>query len=353
MKRKSIIQYKLRQIGVLMGLMGIFGLFICARILIVPVSEQAGGQNTYLMLSAISDGCITFTKGVLVLSVLIAMLGFKEYASREQYEFIRGLPYTRRQIWFTWFLMGFLWISLIFFMVFTTTAIFYQMHWPEINEIYMGRDFYEKCYQMDSLGNAGIIILNYWLICVCIYSLAVFARMIMHNLLGAILTFGGILELPYVLLANLRTVLTDERFSDFLEEWRKKLDLYLTMHPIRMISYEKLGVTMDYYFPYVQNLIAWGIFTLLFIVLAYRMAQNEHSSNKLGKTAVYETLFMLGTGIYIVFIVSHLTMFRDKEGKEALIIMGITFLIVETVLFYVVKSRGKYDYLNGREGGFD
>lgn len=361
MKKKALMEYKLFQLLPLFAAPIIFAGM--AYFIILFNAADTGYTywiddtwSEFIFLENISSGCNLLTAVVIVFSVIIAMIGFEEFAKRESIEFLRSLPYARGKIWRTSYFLGAGFITLLFIGLLVATFINYQMTLYHVNEAYLCFSDYEAIREMDSMGNAMILILYHWIICMCIYSMAVFARVIMQNLFSAILTFLGILTFPYVLSIAIEFIGANNSPA-IIKGLINRLGIFSVVFPERTchteILYENVIEKVDivYYFPELDIAIIWAGMAILFTVLAYFMAKSEQNSGKIGKNAIYENIFIFGAGIYVAMLIPAFGIL-EKMGKTKIsILMIVVFVVTEIVLYRIFKAKGKYDYLNATQEG--
>ena len=228
--------------------------------------------------------------------------------------------------------------------------------------MYLRTPIYDLLCRLDTAGNGLLYIMEHWIICLAIYALAVFARMVMNHLVGALLTFVGILAAPYLTVHTLleyRYLYWQSSAGTVLQWLEELLEIFHVtnivsgIHYYDGIDYEAVS-SVDYRFYYPSAIFLWLGIAVVCSLLAYHMANQDHSSGKIGKNAVYENIFIVCTGLYVALLIPFTAYFRDKlSGHEKLMLflMLIAFSITEVIMVRLFKGKGKYDHYNSWKSG--
>lgn len=375
--KKSLFLYKMKQLKsvyILMGALLLLVLFLLFRSskdtesFWVQMSMDYMTSQSILkpiFLSEIYEIMQVFDLLFYVLAFVLAFYLFQEFTDRSKLTLFRSLPYTRKQIFGSWFVLGAVPLAAGYVVMAAATGIKFLLCHSVWYAKYLNTSFFLDYLKVDTLGNAWMMILQDFIVCMAVYALGVFARVVMNHFFSAGLVFVGILSAPYMIFWNifqylmykgvdisgLEPVLDLVRFSSVSLLHSGEIGQEGSIL-LRNIAYKYRALDQGYalgaYEPGI--ILLWLAFAALFTILAYRMATGEYSGARLGKTVVFENIFIVCTGLYFALLVLWTNIAMEHPAKYSIIIMVLIFAVVEWLMLRRFKGKGRYDALNTWQG---
>lgn len=379
MKNWAFYEYKLRQLVVPLILMAVLLVKCFYQMTCVPAQylgdTLVDKESFELFFLGRSIQPVT-SNSILLWGIifLLAFLLFREYGNQGMTELFRGLPYKKRALWFRSLFLGITVITIFYLLLALFALISYCCYWPEYHEEYLKLPAYDMLCRIDTLGNGWMFILQYWAVSLGIFSVAVFTRMAMGYGVAVVLSFLGITTAPYLLLEEIayRFRIRKTPGAGIWQEWADRVlplsvscnsQLYFPGWDPDQVWWKGDGTgstNVEYQMGVIQQvgakyfmfdsvtILFWFGIAILFLILSYHMSEKECGFAIIARTSFYENAFFLGIGLYLALLVF---CFVPGGISKSAPVMLLVFAVAETILLFVFKKKGRYDYLQSGKGG--
>ena len=179
--KKSLLLYKTKQlksIYILMGVVLLLVLFLLFRSsedtesFWVQMSMDDMASQSMLkpvFLSGMYEIMQVFDLFFYVLAFVLAFSLFQEFTDRSKLTLFRSLPYTRKQIFGSWFVLGAVPLAAGYVVMAAATGIKFLLCHSTWYAKYLNTNFFLDYLKVDTLGNTWMMILQDFIVCMAIY----------------------------------------------------------------------------------------------------------------------------------------------------------------------------------------
>lgn len=301
--------------------------------------------TTYFMMN-LQQNLQNFT---CIYMLLVFILGIRLMSCNGLEEKI--LPFKNTSRYLVSYFAGAAYILLNFVIIAAAAMIHYERFYTLYSERNITSVFYIELMQYDSLGNGLVYILQMFLACLTVYTIAGFSRLITKYSAGASgYAFVIILFPIYVLNAAAQIII---RAANINFDFEKVISLFSVFETM-MSDNRSFGISGENIYVYhfnlenqFGNIVGLTIITLFLVILGFVTQRFvDGTSGRQTCSVLYDRVMRIGIGIYIIVSIPIYKPFHDCSTAVLLTAMAIVFIIVELLLARYMGGTSKYDYMN-------